>query len=223
MEANLQIFYLIIFSLLYFYIANWFQVNTFVKHLSSSKKNIKIIENKEISQLIKRKTGINLKRIIVFNSQKMFGMMPGIPLHPELILSSKLLETLNKDELEWVLLHEAGHCVMWHVVKCGVVQILIFIFGIFLLIKTSANIPLLFMLSIILSLISVQLMRFFERQADKYSIQRVDSPNGVITAQEKFSMVNRGTTRADTSLARKILHWNIMPSERIIMAQKRMV
>lgn len=178
-----------------------------------------------ISLVIKRKTGLDLKRIILFNSNKLFGMMPGIPWKPELILSRGLYHSLNKDELEWVILHEAGHCVLWHVVKTAFIQLFFLIFGIFILYKFQLSITTTLIvpfISLFISIICIQVIRhFIEYEADKFSISKVDNPKGVITAQEKFKKTYK-TDPFNRGILRFLLHWNIYPSQRIKIAKLRL-
>ncbi len=208
------------FSGLYFYICNWFQIGAFVKHLSQPKKLIKIIRDNQISSLVKNKTGLSLKRIIVFNSEKMFGMMPGIPLWPELILSSRMIKELNKDELEWVILHEVAHCVFWHVPKTFLIQVFVWAIGLWLT-SLSQSLILVLLFSLTLSLLSIQVFRLLEWEADKFAINNVDNPQGVITAQEKFKKLNGKLSFYQKGIFRQLFYWNILPAQRIELAQKR--
>ncbi|EKE06333.1 MAG: hypothetical protein ACD_19C00016G0006 [uncultured bacterium] len=60
-----------------------------------------------------------------------------------------------------------------------------------------------------------------EYTADKYSIERVDNPMGVITAQDKFRKGYKGSIFSnEKSILRFLFHWNIYPSQRIEMAKK---
>ena len=69
-----------------------------------------------------------------------------------------------------------------------------------------------------------QIIRWgIEYMADKYSIERVDSPKGVITAQDKFrNAYNKNPFHSEKSIFRFLLHWNIYSSKRIDMAKQRM-
>lgn len=215
---------LILFALIYLYITNWFQINTFVVSLLKPKARITVIKDEKISSVIRKKTGLTLKRIFIFESKKLFGMMPSIPLRPELILSRGLYEALNEDEMEWVLLHEAGHCVLWHSVKAAIIEIFFLSLGLFTILSIQLNSIYAILLSIALSLLCIQVLRrFIEREADKFSIERVSNPKAVITAQEKFrNAKHKNTFNSENSIGRKLLHWNILPSERITMAKERL-
>lgn len=209
-----------LFSILYFYISNWFQIKTFIKHLFHPKRSIEVIHDEYISSLIKRETGLSLKRILVFKSEKMFGMMPGIPIKPELILSSRILEDLNKDELEWVILHESAHCLFWHVPKTILIQLSVWVIGL-LILKFLSNIVLIILLSTGLSLLVIRFMRVLEWQADKFAINKVSNPEGVISAQEKFKKVNSKLSFYQKGIFRQLLFWNILPVERVKLAEQR--
>ena len=102
----------IIFSLIFLFISNWFQITSFLS--VPFKRGIKTISLKDkwIHETVLKKTGLRLLDITIFHDKKMYGMMAGIPFWPKMILSEGLYKALNKDELEWVILHEAGHCVL---------------------------------------------------------------------------------------------------------------
>lgn len=217
----------LIFTFIYLLICNWFQIKAFVFAFLKPKERISIIKDKWISAVIKRKTGLSLKRIILFNSDKLFGMMPGIPWKPELILSRGLYKGLDKDELEWVILHEVGHCVLWHVVKGAFIQLFFLISGFFILNKLQLSVTALFVIllaSLFISIICIQVIRqLIEYEADNFSITKVDNPKGVITAQEKFKKENKTNWfYSEQNIFRKLFYWNIYPSQRIKMAQLRL-
>lgn len=112
--------------------------------------------------------------------------MPSIPIKPIIVISSSAREYLIDDELEWLVLHEAGHCVLWHTVKETLVQITVLVIGVVTV--SSFNVPLIFVLvyAILLGIIWYQLERFFELQADTFSLNRMSNPEGMITANQKM-------------------------------------
>lgn len=167
------------------------------------------------------KTGLRLLDITLFHDKKMYGMMVGLPFWPKMILSEGLYKKLNKDELEWVILHEAGHCVLWHNLKTFVIELLFLTIGIFAIYFYKLSFIYSSLLSFILGLICIQVIRWvIEYPADKFSIERVDNPKGVITAQDKFKKSqHKNFFSSEKSLGRYFLHWNISRSKRIEMAK----
>ncbi len=147
--------------------------------------------------------------------------MAGLPFWPKMILTESLLKNFNKDELEWVILHEAGHCVLWHNLKAFLIELSFLTFGIFVIYLYRLNLLGGILSAVILSLLCIQAIRWLiEYQADKYSIERVDNPKGVITAQEKFrNAEHKNLFSSEKSLGRLLLVWNIYPSKRIEMAK----
>lgn len=213
----------IVFALTYIVICNWFQLISFVTAIAKPKR-IRFISDVEISNIIYKKTGLTLSRITIFESNSMFGMMPAIPWKPEMILSSSLYSTLNRDELEWVILHEAAHCLLWHTVKSALVQLLMLSIGVFVIMRIFPNLLIIFPLSISLAVITIQIMRKFEREADTFAIAHVKNPQAVITAQQQFE--NKRPTKyawiyAESGIIRSLFFWNILPSERIRLASMR--
>lgn len=213
------------FIFIFFYISNWSQIHFFLYALRNPKKKISSIRNQWIVSTIKKKVGIKLKRIIIFENSLMFGMMLGIPKHPKMILSRGLYKTLSKDELEWVILHEGAHCKFWHNLKSGVVQIIIFLIGVYIIGAFHISVLVTTIFSITLALISIQCMKFFEWEADRFSITHMDNPRAVITAQTKFVTARKNSSwfYNEHSVFRKLLLWNILPSQRIkiVKAQLR--
>lgn len=213
-----------IFFAIYFYVTNWLQINIFVSSALKPKESVSIIQDDWISNVVKNKTGINLSKIIIFNTPRLFGLMPGIPWYPEMILSRGMYENFTKDELEWVVLHESGHCVMWHVAKSVVVEMLILVLGLWVVsrIGKKYQLYLIPLLALSFSLITIQIERYFEYEADYYSISRVDNPQGVITASEKLNNKKPYWFYKEGSITRELLFWNILPSQRIKMARERL-
>jgi Zn-dependent protease with chaperone function len=88
-----------------------------------------------------------------------------------------------------VVLHEAGHYVMWHLVKELTVGIILFIIGIIIL-KRIKNLNKSIIFSIFLGLLFgillVQIGKYHELQADKYTVKRISNPEGMIGATERF-------------------------------------
>lgn len=215
---------LLSFIIIYLILCNWFQAWTFFNALRKPKSKIYCIEDPWISEILHKKVGLTLNRIIIFENSTLFGMMPGIPWKIEMILSRGLYETLNKDELEWVILHEAAHCKYWHVVKSGIVQIVFLFIGLTLMSVFSLSLLSTIFSSILLALLAIQCMKYFEWQADTFSITHVDNPQGVISAQDKFRMHRpKGLNWLydENSILRHLLFWNITSSQRIQMARQR--
>jgi Zn-dependent protease with chaperone function len=212
----------LLFSLIFLFISNWFQIVAFLS-VPFKKVKISTLDNSWIYKTVREKTGLKLLAITIFHDKKMYGMMAGLPFWPKMILSEGLYKKLNKDELEWVILHEAGHCVMWHNLKVFLIEMLFLVSGIILIYFYKTGITLSVLLSIVLSLVSIQVIRWLiEYQADKFSIERVTNPKGVITAQDKFrNAYHKNLFSSEKSLGRFLLHWNIYPSKRIEMAKAR--
>jgi len=104
---------IIIFIILFLVIVNWFQIISFSSLFVGPKIKTSTIKDEWIKNVVKKKTGLNLFDVTLFHDKKMYGMIAGLPFWPKMILSTGLYKSFNKDELEWVILHEAGHCVLW--------------------------------------------------------------------------------------------------------------
>lgn len=216
---------LFLYIILFLLICNWFQLSSFLKLVIGPKIKTEPLNDKWIKNVVKEKTGFILPSITLFKDEKMYGMMAGLPFWPKMILSEGLYKNFNKDELEWVVLHEAGHHVMWHNIQAIIIEFVLLSTGIYIISKANLNMYLVILLSIISALVCIQVIRWvIEYTADKYSIMKVDNPNGVITAQDKFRKnYNKNLFNNEKSLLRFLLHWNIYPSKRIEMAKKRLM
>lgn len=206
------------FVLVYIFLCNWFQIIRFLKALISPKQKISQISDSWISDTIKKKTGLVIKKIIIFENDKLFGMMAGIPTKPIMILSRGIYREFTKGELEWVILHEAAHCRLWHSMKMAVTQITLLIIGIILNSYFNYSIFSLIFFTILMALIFIQYAKTLEYEADKYSIDRVAEPKAVIWAQEK--MIKHYKIN-EKSFFRKYFTSGTLPSQRIALAKAR--
>lgn len=207
-------FSLILFILIFLITSNYFQLMTFASLIVGSKIKTSTIVDKWIIKTIKDKTGLVLKNLIIFHDKKPYAMMAGIYPFPKLIISEEMYKVFNRDEMEWVILHEAGHCVLWHNLKAIIIEGLILTLGISFINLFQPSILMAAILSLILSILCIQIIRrFIEYEADKYSINKVNNPEGVITAQAKLRKYYK------TGLYKLFLNWNISPDLRIKMAK----
>ncbi len=215
---------IIIFIILFLAIANWSQIISFSSLFIGPKTKTSILKNELIKNIVKKKTGLTLLDITLFHDKKMYGMMAGLPFWPKMILSTGLYESLNKDELEWVILHEAGHCILWHNLQSFFIEMVTLALGIYLIQLNKINLFFIPIHAILLSIVSIHLIRWAtEYVADKYSINLVDNPKGVITAQDKFRKnYSKNIMNDEKSIFRFLFHWNIYPSQRIEMAKRRL-
>src|SRR3989338_4125174 len=121
----------LVFILIFLIICNWFQLLRFLSIIIGPKYRTSSVDDKWIKSIVKKKTGLSLLDITIFHDQKMYGMMVGFPFWPKMILSEGLYKSFNKDELEWVILHEAGHCVLWHNLQAFLIELLILGLGVY--------------------------------------------------------------------------------------------
>lgn len=221
---NLILLESILFSIIFLTICNWFQIRSFLKLVIGPKIKTEILNDKWINNTVLEKTGLRLSDVTLFKDNKMYGMMTGLgPLiMPRMILSEGLYKNLNKDELEWVILHEAGHCVLLHNLQSMIIELVFLSIGLYLISTQNINLFIIAVLSLVLSIISIQIIRLMtEYTADMYSISRVDNPQGVITAQDKLKNNYKGSIFSnEKSIVKFLFHWNIYPSQRIKMARR---
>ncbi len=175
----------VVFGLILLYIPLWLQISMFVSGLGEKKKAFTIVKDKKISDVLWKKAKTKIENIKISESNLLFGAMAGIPGNPQLYLSRKLYESFNWDELEYVLMHEAGHYKLRHSTKELLEGLVFFVVGIATLNKYP-NMFLAAILGLVFGILMIQIAKFKEVAADKYSLERVENPKGMIDATEKF-------------------------------------
>jgi Zn-dependent protease with chaperone function len=215
---------LIIFILIFLIFTNWFQIISFLSVIVGPKYKISSVDDPWLKSLVRKKTGLTLLDITIFHDKKYYGMMAGLPFWPKMILSEGLYKNFSRNELEWVILHEAGHCVLWHNLQAFAIELTLLFLGIYSVIRFNLSFLPTILLAISASIICVQIIRWgIEYMADRYSINRVDDLSGVISAQKKFIAEHqKSILQSEKSILRFLLHWNIYPAKRIQMAKDRM-
>ena len=143
-------------------------------------------------------------------SKKANAALTGLGSTRRIILADTLLANYTDDEIEAVLAHELGHHVHKHIFKSIAVQALISFVGFWLLklvVRYSyqqeswfssqydfANLPLIVLVTSVLSLALMPLLnafsRFNERQADRYAWQNISSVQPFVTAMNKLAEQN---------------------------------
>ena len=143
-------------------------------------------------------------------SKKANAALTGLGATRRIILADTLLDHYSDDEIEAVLAHELGHHVHRHILKSIVVQAAITLFGFYLAnevllyaierfnmfdtMSDFANLPLLILVSSVLSFLLMPALhaysRFNERQADRYCFQSVASVEPFISAMTKLAEQN---------------------------------
>src|SRR5262249_51626592 len=126
-----------------------------------------------------------------------------------MILSDTLLENYSPDEIEAVLAHELGHHVHRHIPKSILVHAVISLFGFWAAnwalrfavdqhafdgLADFANLPLLILISTVLSFLLLPAMnaysRYNERQADQFAFRSLARVEPFITSMNKLADQN---------------------------------
>jgi STE24 endopeptidase len=142
-------------------------------------------------------------------SKKANAALTGLGATRRIILADTLLDNYTPDEIEAVLAHELGHHAHRHILKSIFVQAAITLLGfwaanwalhyavdqhMFLELSDFANLPLLVLVSIVLSLLLMPALnaysRFNERQADRYAFESIASVEPFISSMNKLAEQN---------------------------------
>lgn len=204
-----------LFVLLFVYLTHWQAVIAlFTGAFTSPTKSVPY-KDKRLVKLLKEKTGIEFrfKKAI---SDKYTGFTLIFPPNT-IVLSSKVIENFDKNEMEWIGLHEAGHRVYLHGYKYIFVALMFISTGFFVLHKYSIINPI--VLALLLCPIQQQVNRFFETQADRYAVENMNNPEGMITANQKFKKATRSRVYK-SDILRTLFTPHLSYEQRMIMAGK---
>ena len=142
-------------------------------------------------------------------SKKANAALTGLGNTRRIILADTLLDNYTPDEIEAVLAHELGHQVHRHILKSIFVQAAITFVGfwaanwtlhyavdhhMFEELSDFANLPLLALVSVVLSLLLMPALnaysRFNERQADRYAFESIASVDPFVSSMNKLAEQN---------------------------------
>lgn len=142
-------------------------------------------------------------------SKKANAALTGLGATRRIILADTLLDNYTPEEIEAVLAHELGHHVHRHILKSIFVQAGITFFGfwaanwvlhysvdqhMFEELSDFANLPLLALVSVVLSFLLMPALnafsRFNERQADRYAFESIASVRPFISSMNKLAEQN---------------------------------
>src|SRR5277367_5206180 len=142
-------------------------------------------------------------------SKKANAALTGMGRTRRIILADTLLDNYQPEEIEAVLAHELGHHVHRHILKSIFVQAAITLLGfwaanwtlhyavdqhLFEEMSDFANLPLLALVSVVLSFLLMPALnafsRFNERQADRYAFESIASVEPFISSMNKLAEQN---------------------------------
>lgn len=171
-------------------------------------------------------------------SKKANAALTGLGATRRIILSDTLLQNYSDDEIEAVLAHELGHHVHRHIFKSILLQVGITFVGfwaahlaldysvkqlrMFPDIYDFANLPLLALVSSVLSLLLLPALNAFsrhnEREADMYCWKSVPSVSPFVTAMQKLTEQNL-SEQNPSRLVEVLFHSHPAVSKRISAAE----
>lgn len=175
------------------------------------------LENEDLKQRLVRlseSAGTRVRGIYKWHlsekSRKANAALTGLGATRRIILADTLLDHYSPEEIEAVLAHELGHHVHKHILKSIIVQAVITLFGfwaanyvlhlsieqwaMFDTMSDFSNLPLLVLVSTVLSVLLMPAMnaysRFNERQADRYAFKTIRSVQPFISSMNKLAAQN---------------------------------
>ena len=160
------------------------------------------LENDELKErllLLSERAGTRVRGVYEWKlsekSKKANAALTGLGATRRILLADTLLQNYSNDEIEAVLAHELGHHVHKHIVKSIAVQALVTFVGfwvgdmalnysveqhgMFVTLSDFANLPLLVLVSTVLSFLLMPVLNAYsrhnERQADRYCFESIAS------------------------------------------------
>lgn len=171
-------------------------------------------------------------------SKKANAALTGLGSTRRIILADTLLDNYSPEEIEAVLAHELGHHVHRHILKSIFVQAAITFVGfwaadfvlhyavdqhMFEQLSDFANLPLLALVSVILSFLLMPALnaysRFNERQADRYAFESTESVGPFISSMNKLAEQNLAE-RAPSKWVEWFFHSHPSISRRLAAAEE---
>jgi len=203
------------------------------------------LDNEELKQRLVRlgeRAGTRVRGVYKWHlsekSKKANAALTGLGNTRRIILADTLLDRYSPDEIEAVLAHELGHHVHRHILKSIAVQAGITFLGfwaanaalhyaidrrhMFETLSDFANLPLLALVSTILSFLLIPLLnaysRYNERQADRYCFRSIPSIGPFISSMNKLADQNLAE-RAPSKWVEWFFHSHPAISKRVEAAQ----
>jgi len=203
------------------------------------------LQNEELKGRLVRlgeRAGTRVRGVYKWNlsekSKKANAALTGLGNTRRIILADTLLENYSADEIEAVLAHELGHHVHKHILKSIAVQAGITLFGfwaanwalhysverwrLFETMSDFANLPLLVLLSTVLSFALLPALnafsRYNERQADRYAFQSIASVEPFISSMNKLAEQNLAE-RTPSAFVEWFFHSHPAISRRVAAAE----
>ncbi|HYL14962.1 MAG TPA: M48 family metallopeptidase [Terriglobales bacterium] len=203
------------------------------------------LENEELKErlvLLSERAGTRVRGVYEWKlsekSKKANAALTGLGATRRIILADTLLQNYSNDEIEAVLAHELGHHVHKHIVKSIGVQAGVTFLGfwagnlvlnyaieqryMFATLTDFANLPLLVLVSTVLSFLLMPVLnaysRFNERQADRYCFESIASVRPFISSMNKLAEQNLAE-RAPSEWVEWFFHSHPAITKRVAAAQ----
>lgn len=176
------------FIVIFFLIVNRHWIRSLIEGLVKPKVKSKNLNDKNILNFVESKTGLVLQNIKLIDTRATWAMMSGLPSRPYLILSYDAYNNFSKDEFQWLLLHEAGHFLLFHNIKMIFLQLGFLALGFYITLQFNPYIgPLLLsvLLGVLFAILYVQITRRFEYEANNFALSKMDNPEGLKNMYEK--------------------------------------
>ena len=195
----------VIFVLLFFFIVNRNWIRSFFEGFVNQESKPEDLKDQKILELVKSKTGLKLNKIKLLDTKTTWAMMAGLPAMPYMIISKDAYENFSKDEMEWLLLHEAGHYALWHNAKMILHQLLFIAIGVWTL-SVFNELLVALLVAVSCAILHTQLVRRFEYEANYYALSKMDNSKGLKNMYEKAKQRWRKSGKGEDTFWHKLFN-----------------
>lgn len=205
-------------------VSQWVPIKNNIIRILGKKKPVEEVKDSFLTNLIAKKVGIKIESFRILKDDKPHGAMIGIPGKPIMLLSNDLYENFNRDELEYVILHEVGHYEFKHGIKIVLFITFLTLVGVATINSIGVGSDSRFItmvLGISLGIVSIQFQKTTELEADSFAVSRVSNPKGMISATKKFR--KSWQKKEPNRLLRYLFYAGVPYSKRLETADKEIV
>lgn len=205
---------------------------------------IERIENEELAGRMERLaegTGLAIEGVyrmgLSADTKKANAMLAGLGRTRRVLMGDTLLEDFSPDEIEVIFAHEIGHHVHRHITKMIATGVLFSLLGFWILDRTLvwwagipdastapvSSLPLLMFtmtaFTMLLSPLQSAISRHYERQCDRYALNRTGLPEAYRSAFQKLAHLNKADPEPNP-VEVFLLHSHPPIAERLAMADR---
>lgn len=170
-------------------VSQWQLIPLLVPSLSSDQGVTTKIDDEFIRGVARDKVGVELDSITLVNSERPFAFVTVAAPGAKVFISRVMYEGFEREEMEYVVLHELGHLQLQHQWKevTWAVGLMMALYGLVLKLAPRGKRLIGVMIAgAVGGLLLIQIGRGHEYEADRYAVERLDNTSGAYGATIKL-------------------------------------